>query len=172
MVWHRSRSWTRFEAPNPWQDRDAVFLLLRTTSALGDPRRRWICRPHSLLRATRGDGNHSSHQSHTWTTRDRISQKSPAKSWRTSKCSGYPVHLIPRTSFRAISVHFEPRNTSVAHGTSRTQGRGVRTADMDRDLASRLPEERTRTIANAMENTRKVPRRSREWLSWWYFPWS
>ena len=41
MVWRRSRSWACCEAANSCQERDAVFfLLLRTTSVLGDPWRK------------------------------------------------------------------------------------------------------------------------------------
>ena len=51
-----------------------------------------------------------------WTTRDSIMRKSPGESWRISRWSGYPIHPIPRTSLRAISMHFEAWKTSAEKG--------------------------------------------------------
>ena len=84
-----------------------------------------------------------------------------------------PFQPIPRISLRAISMHFEAWK-SAADGTSRTARTWSSTADLDRDQASRLLEERTRTTTKATkkncENAWNVLWRSQECLNCLYLP--
>ena len=106
-----------------------------------------------------------------WTTRYRIIQKSPRKSWRTSRWNGYPIHPIPRTCMR-FSCISKPGKLVPRTALQEPQVPGISTADLNRDQASRLLEERTpetgKTMENNRENTRKVLRRSQESLNCWY----
>ena len=105
-----------------WQERDAVFLLLlRKTRELVDPRRRWDCRLHSLLQLEEMEVRIPQvTYGSRWTTWNHIMWKSPDKSWRILGWGDHLIHLIPRTTLHAISVHFEAWKTSAVNGTSRT----------------------------------------------------
>ena len=150
MVWRRSRSWARCEAVNWWQERDAAFLLLlRRTSILGDPWRKWNYRLHSLLQETRGDGGQEFPQvtygrakyCSWWATQDH-KRKSHSKSWMTWRWSGYTSTLFPgRLSVRFPCIS-KPRTVLLRRALQESQGNWVLSADLDRDQTSRLLEER------------------------------
>ena len=116
------------QSDHPWQKRDAVFssarkdrctgrsseeVKLLTPLSFANNWRKWRS---EFLPITYGRAKSCS----WWTTWDRIMRKSPLKTWRTSKWSGYLIHPIPWTSFCVISMHIEGWKTSVTDGTSRT----------------------------------------------------
>ena len=140
-----------------------LVLLLRRTSVLRDPWRRWDCRLHFLMQGSRGDGVQSSCQSHNGGQNLVLDEQH-----ETTLCENHPVKAeVPRDGVDTPSTVFPehlsmqfPRISKSGKFLSwmelqEPQGRGVRTANLDRDQASRLLEERTRTTAGTIENDRE-----------------
>ena len=151
------------------------LLLLRRTNVLNDSQRRWNCRLHCLLQATGGNWGYSSCQSHMVRQnpapggqREIAScENQPAKAERPRDEAATPSTLFPRR----LSVRFpsisKPGTVLPRAVLQERQGRGVRTADLDRDQTSRLPgkgieqlTERWRVIVG----TRGSTTTSQEWL--------
>ena len=158
MVWHRSRARARCEVVNPWQERDAV-----SSSARKDQ-----CTERSLEKVKLSTPLSFARNYRRWML-ERIVRISHTRSWRTSRWSGYPIHPIPRTFIRTISMHFEAWKTHAAGGTSRT----ARTwsSNYEPGLQPGLKTSGGEVSNNCQnDGEQKVQRRSQECLSCWYLP--